>query len=251
MSMFKRPSQRVRCPPPIRGDKPKEGAFLYDIINSKPPNVFTFVKYPIYKMDDYVKALKQNHKNLGIPYVEPILPKSTPRPIPQRIDEPELEFGDRIQVILRVLKNGIVRVKVNGDIATMYEKYYRHGKLAPIKSILQAYKAHGFSTEFLEKIKKNHDRKLRYAKKVPGILEKIFDKQPVKKVKRKKEEKVEMEVEVEVEVEEEEEGEDEPLKSDEPIEDETLDVEPDEDEDEEVVDEEEYVSDGEDYSMPK
>ena len=234
MSMFKRPSQRVRCSPLIPVDRPKEGTFLYDIIISKPIEVFKFVKGPIYKMDDYVKALKQNHQNLGIPYVEPILPEPTPLPIPQRIDEPELEFGDRIQVTLRVLKNGIVRVKVNGAIATMYEKYYRHGKLAPIKTILQAYKAHGFSKEFLEKIKNNHERKLRYAKKVPGILEKIFDKQPVKKVKKKKEEKVEEEEEI---------VEDEPLKSDEPIEDETLDVEPDEDE---AVEEEEYVSDGED-----
>jgi phosphopantothenoylcysteine synthetase/decarboxylase len=247
--MFKRPSQRVRCPPPIRGDRPKEGAFLYDIINSKPPEVFTFEKQSIYRKEDYIKVLKKNQQSLGIPYIEPILPEPTPRRIPQRIDEPELEFGDRIQVILRVLKNGMVRVKVNGAIATMYEKYYRYGKQAPIKTTLQACKAHGFSKEFLEKIKKNYDKRMIYAKKVPGILEKIFDKQPVKKVKKvKKVEKVEEEEEI-VEDDEtlksDEPIEDETLKSDEPIEDETLDVEPDED-DEEVVEEEEYVSDGDD-----
>ena len=249
MSMFKRPSQRVRCPPPIRGDRPKEGAFLYDIINSKPPEVFTFEKQPIYRKEDYIKVLKMNQQSLCIPYVEPILPEPTPRRIPQRIDEPELEFGDRIQVILRVLKNGIVRVKVNGAIATMYEKYYRYGKQAPIKTTLQACKAHGFSKEFLEKIKKNYDKRMIYAKKVPGILEKIFDKQPVKKVKKvKKVEKVEEEEEIvedDETVKSDEPIEDETLKSDEPIEDETLDVEPDED-DEEVVEEEEYVSDGDD-----
>jgi hypothetical protein len=247
--MFKRPSQRVRCPPPIRGDRPKEGAFLYDIINSKPPEVFTFEKQSIYRKEDYIKVLKMNQQSLGIPYVEPILPEPTPRRIPQRIDEPELEFGDRIQVILRVLKNGMVRVKVNGAIATMYEKYYRYGKQAPIKTTLQACKAHGFSKEFLEKIKKNYDKRMIYAKKVPGILEKIFDKQPVKKVKKvKKVEKVEEEEEIvedDETVKSDEPIEDETLKSDEPIEDETLDVEPDED-DEEVVEEEEYVSDGDD-----
>tara|TARA_R110000823_G_scaffold139090_1_gene268712 strand:- start:6 stop:401 length:396 start_codon:yes stop_codon:yes gene_type:complete len=131
----------------------------------------------------------------------------------------------------------------------MYEKYYRYGKQAPIKTTLQACKAHGFSKEFLEKIKKNYDKRMIYAKKVPGILEKIFDKQPVKKVKKvKKVEKVEEEEEI-VEDDEtlksDEPIEDETLKSDEPIEDETLDVEPDED-DEEVVEEEEYVSDGDD-----
>ena len=249
MSMFKRPSHRVRCPPPIRGDRPKEGAFLYDIINSKPPEVFTFEKQSIYRKEDYIKVLKMNQQSLGIPYVEPILPEPTPRRIPQRIDEPELEFGDRIQVILRVLKNGMVRVKVNGAIATMYEKYYRYGKQAPIKTTLQACKAHGFSKEFLEKIKKNYDKRMIYAKKVPGILEKIFDKQPVKKVKKvKKVEKVEEEEEIvedDETVKSDEPIEDETLKSDEPIEDETLDVEPDED-DEEVVEEEEYVSDGDD-----
>jgi hypothetical protein len=229
--MFKRPSQRVRCPPVTRGDRPKEGAFLYNLINSKPYEVFTFEKASIYRREDYIKALKKNNQSLGIPYVEPVLPDATPRPNIERVDEPELVYGDRIQVTLRVLKNGVVRVKVNGAIATMYEKYYRHGKHAPIKTILQACKAHGFSTQFLDRVKNNHDKRMRYAKKVPGILEKIFDKQPVKKVKKVK--KVE------------DEEEDEPLKSEEPDEDETLDVEPDEEEEEEVVDEEEYFSETE------
>ena len=232
MSMFKRPSQRVRCSPPIRGDKPKEGAFLHDIILSKPPNVFTFVKGPIYMEEDYLKALKKNHQNLGIPYEEPILPKAPPPLIYKPSDEPEIKFGDTIQVTLRVLKNGTIRVKVNGSIATMYDKYYRHGKEAPIKTILQAYKAHGFSKEFLEKIKKNHEKKLRFAKKVPSILQKIFDKEPVKKPK-----KVKVVVVEELDVVEEEEEEQIPHEEGE------LDVEPDE---EEAVEEEEYVSDGDD-----
>jgi len=236
MSMFKRPSQRVRSPPPIRGDKPKEGAFLYDIILSKPTEQFEFHKRPIYKEEDYLIALKKNHENLGIPYIEPDLPKAPPYRVPVQVDEPELEFGDRIQATLRVLKNGLVPIKVNGAIATMYEKYYRRGVQAPIKTILQAYKAHGFSKEFLEKIKKKHDRILSYAKKVPSILEKIFDKQVAKKKSKKKKEEEEKKEEEDTVVEE-----DEPLKSDDPIEDETLDVEPDEEEEEE----EEYVSDAE------
>jgi hypothetical protein len=230
MSMFKRPSQRVRCPPPIRGDKPKEGAFLYDIILSKPVDKFTFHKRAVYKEEDYLKALKQNHQNLGIPYEEPILPKVPPPLIYKPSNEPEIKFGDTIQVILNILKNGTIRVKVNGAIATMYDKYYHRGKEAPIKTILQAYKAHGFSKEFLEKIKKNHEKKLRFAKKVPSILQKIFDKEPVKKPK-----KVKVVVVEELDVVEEEEEEQIPHEEGE------LDVEPDE---EEAVEEEEYVSDG-------
>lgn len=237
MSMFKRPSQRVRCPPPIRGDKPKEGTYLYDIITNKPIKVFKFVKQPVYMQESYLRALKVHYQKLGIPYTEPTFPELTARPVPKQMNEPELEFGDRIQVVLRVLKNGTVRVKVNGAIATMYEKYYHKGNQAPFKVVLQAYKAHGFSKEFLEKIKKSNDKKVEYAKKVPTILAKIFDKEPVKKVKKKKEEKEIEDAVITDELPEEELEEDQV-----PVEEGELDVEPDE---EDVVDDEEYMSDPE------
>ena len=113
----------------------------------------------------------------------------------------------------------------------MYDKYYHRGVQAPIKVILQAYKSHGFSDSFLEKIKKSYARKIAYTKKVPGILQKIFDKKPVKKIKIKKKKEIEDEEEPEPEVEE----------DDIPTEEGELDVEPDDPE--EVVEEEEYMSD--------
>jgi hypothetical protein len=229
--MFKRPSQRVRPGPPKR----VEGPFLYDIITKKPTEIFKFEKGPVYQKELYLRLLKKNYEDMNVPYVEPVLPTPTPRPNVKRIEEPELVYGDRIQVTLRILKTGLVRVKVNGSIATMYEKYYRHGLQPPIKTVLQAYKAHGFSKEFLEKVKRTHDRKITYAKKVPGILEKIFDKQVAKKIKKDKEEKKRREEEDEFVEEEEEEDVV-------PDEEGAMDVEPDEEE--EVVDEEEYVSDG-------
>jgi len=235
MSMFRPPSKRVRCPPPVRGDRPKEGTFLYDMITQKPITQFVFHKRPVYQQDIYLKALKENNKRLGIPYIEPQLPESTPYQEPTRSNEPELVYGDRVGVTLRILKNGIVRVKVSGAIATMYEKYYRRGVQAPFKTVLQAYKSHGFSPEFLEKIKKSNEKKQVFAKKVPGILAKIFEKEPVKKVKKKKVEETkdeEIDDEPEAEVEE----------DDIPADEGELDIEPDE---EEVVEEgEEYVSDG-------
>lgn len=195
-----------------------------------------FHKRPVYQQDIYLKALKENNKRLGIPYIEPQLPESTPYQEPTRSNEPELVYGDRVGVTLRILKNGIVRVKVSGAIATMYEKYYRRGVQAPFKTVLQAYKSHGFSPEFLEKIKKSNEKKQVFAKKVPGILAKIFEKEPVKKVKKKKVEETkdeEIDDEPEAEVEE----------DDIPADEGELDIEPDE---EEVVEEgEEYVSDGE------
>jgi hypothetical protein len=229
MSMYKRPSQRVRCPPPIKGDRPREGTFLYDIINTKPTTVYEYKKAPIYDKHIYLKFLEKNNKQLGIPYKEPDLPDPVPYEQPNPSNEPVLEFGDRVQVVLKVLKSGIVRVKVNGAIATMYDKYYRQGKQPPIKTIIQAYKAHGFSKEFLEKIKKSHDKKMLFAKKVPKILERIFDKEPAKKPKKEKKK----------EPEEEEPLEEEEEEDDVPDEEGQMDIEPDE---EEVVEEEEYFS---------
>jgi hypothetical protein len=233
--MFKRPSQRVKIDGEIPRSRPIEGSYLYDIIKQTPTQFYEHKKAPIYMLDSYLKMLKQNNERMGIPYVEPELPEATPLPDPVISKEPELIFGDRVQVTLRVLKSGIVRVKVNGAIATMYEKYYKKAIHPPIKEIIQAYKSHGFSKEFLEKIKKSHEKKMVFAKKVPKILEKIFDKEPVKKPKKEK--KKEPEEEIVNEVPEEEEEED-----DVPDEEGQMDIEPDE---EEVVEEEEYFSEPE------
>lgn len=235
MNMFKRPSQRVRCPPPIRGDKPKEGTFLYDIINSKPPTFYKYKKAPVYDKDIYLRFLEKNNKKLGIPYVEPDIPDAEIAPKPEPKKEPELTFGDRVYVSLKVLKSGIVRVKVSGAIATLYDEYYRHAKTPPIKKVLQAYKAHGFSKEYLDKIKRNYDKKMVFAKKVPKILEKIFEKEPVKKPKKEKKKEPEEDIENEPADEEEEED-------DVPDEEGQMDIEPDEEDD---VAEEEYFSEPE------
>jgi hypothetical protein len=97
-----------------------------------------------------------------------------------------------------------------------------------LKLVLQAYKARGFSNAFIEKVKQNEQKRLLFVKKIPTILAKIFDKEPVKKVKREKP----------------------PIEEDEPPkpqtadeeEDGTMDVEPEE-ETEEPVEEEVYFSD--------
>jgi hypothetical protein len=231
MNMYKRPSQRVRCPPSLKGDRPKEGTFLYDIITSKPTKFYEYKRAPVYDKEIYLQMLKKNNEELGIPYVEPDLPDAVPYQHPIHPNEPTLEYGDRVQVTLRVLKSGIVRVKVNSAIATMYDTYYRRGKRPSLKTILQAYKAHGFSNEFLEKIKKSHEKNMDFAKKVPKILEKIFDKEPAKKLKKEKKKKDPEEEELPEEEQEEEDNV--------PDEEGQMDIEPEE---EEVVEEEEYFS---------
>lgn len=235
--MFKRPSQRVKCPPARNVGKPQPGTFLHKLMTPGEVDCYTFEKGPIYKKEEYLRLLEKNHKSLGIPYVKPDLPEPTPYVPPEKPDEPRLEYGDQVYVSLRVLKSGIVRVKLNCAIATMYMKYYRHAVQPPFKTILHAYKSHGFSPQFLEKIKKSHERKATYAKKVPGILTKIFDKETVKKTKKMKEKEKEREDEEGVPpLDDVDEDDDTP-----PIEECELDVEPDEEEDVE----EEYVSDNE------
>ena len=205
-------------------------------MNTGEVKCYTFKKGPVYRKEEYLRLLEKNHKKLGIPYVKPDLPEPTPYAPPEKSDEPRLEFGDQVYVTLRVLKSGIVRVKLNCAIATMYEKYYRRAVQPPFKTVLQAYKSHGFSPQFLEKIKKSHERKMVYAKKVPGILEKIFNKETVKKVNKEKEKQREEEEDVPT-LDDVEDDDDTP-----PAEECELDVEPD---DEEDVEEEEYVSDNE------
>jgi len=238
--MYKRPSQRVKNDSYEHRPAPVD-SFLHKLMNPSPIEYPLHIKRPIYQQDLYLRLFKENQKFWGITYVDPQLPILSPTVYPEPRKEPELTYGDRVQVVLRVLKNGIVRVKVNGAIADMYAKYYgpgvNHDKVPPFKAILQAYKAHGFSKEYLDKITKNNDKRKSIQIRIDKVFTKIFDKEPVKKVKKEKKKKVEEIIEL-VEPEE-----DKPPVPDVQEEDETLDVEPDEDEEEE---EEEYVSDGED-----
>ena len=236
--MYKRPSKRVKVHPApalVRGTLPPE-SFLGSIIHNEPPKFYERVKQPVYQQDVYLKALKKNYEDSGLTFKDPKLPEYIQPERPQPTKEPELTYGDRVQVTLRILKSGIVRVKVNAAIADVYDKYYRHGKKPPFKTVLQAYKSHGFSKEFLEKIKMRNEKQKLFAAKVEKILEKIFDKEPVKKPKKEKKRPVEEEEEQLPEVEEEEEDD---VPEDEGGLDMELEV------DEEVVEEEEYFSEPE------
>lgn len=241
MSMYKRPLPRVRND--YTGHKPvkfTEGSFLHGLVNQDVTEYFKFQKGPVYNKDIYLRMLKHNYESVGLKYIEPILPVSIKIEKPQPVKEPKLTYGDTVYVKMRILKSGVVRIKLDASIATIHEKYYSKGKRPPSKSIIQAYKSMGFSEGFLEKIKKNFVKKEKEQKRVEKIIDKLFNKEPVKKVKKKKEE----EVKVDVELIEEEKVDEEDEEDDTPEEDEGLDVEPDaEEEVEEEPGEEEYNSD--------
>ncbi len=236
--MFKPPSKRVKHSLDTKFGRPKEGTFLYDIVNPKPYKAFEFRKQPVMYQERYLKALEKNNKDMGIPFVDPKLSNVTPPIARKKNEEPHVPFLDRVYVNLKILKSGIVRVKVVPHFLMLYENYYKQGMRPSLKQIIQAHKVMGFSDSFITKIKKSEERRLAFAKKVPRILEKIFDREPVKKVKRKEKEK-EKQVVDDLPTEEPE-VEPDPEENNASNEDCTMDVEPDQ-EDEEVV-EDEYFS---------
>lgn len=178
---------------------------------------------------------------MGIPYKDPQLPEYTHVPPVERVKEPELTFVDRVYMKMRILKNGTVRIKLDPSFAILYEKYYSKGKTPPQKCVIQAYKSMGFSSEFQEKIKKGFLKNIEQQKRIEKVIDKVFNKEPMKKTKRKKKEEEPMEV-IEEPVEDVEEEEDDE-EDDPPPEDEGMDVEPVEEEDVEEPVEEEYFSD--------
>jgi hypothetical protein len=242
--MYKRPLPRSKVVhtshEPV---KIPEGSYLHGLLNPGPTRFYKYVPAPVYKEEDYLKMLKRNNEILGIPYKDPQLPKYEKPVKPEPKKEPELTFCDRVYVKMKILKSGIVRIKLDASIATLHEKYYSKAKRPPMKSIIQAYKSMGFSPEFLEKIKKGFAKNAEQQKRVEKVLDRLFNKEPVKKSKKKKKEEDVIEEEKE-DVEDEDPPEDDEEEDDTPGEDDGMDVEPEiEDDVEEDPVEEEYFSD--------
>jgi len=233
--MYKRPPLRVREEPRPSG-RPRPGTFLDTIVNPPPSVPYVRKKYPVYQKEVYLALLKRNCKELGLEYKEPDIPDYVP---PQRSKppiEPQLTFSDKVYMKVRILKSGVIRIKLDASFANLYEKYYSKQKQPPMKSVIQAYKSMGFSPEFLEKIKTRYSKFAEHRKKVEKMIDEIFNKEPAKKPKKKKEEVIE---------EEEEEEDEEEDQDDDPGEDGEMDVEVDNDDDNEQPqeDEEAYLSD--------
>jgi len=223
------------------------GSFLYNIVYGKNDN--TIEKKPFYVQNkkDYLESLERNCKEMGIPFKKPYVEEI---PVPKKINsyvEKHIDNLDQIVVHLNVLKSGKVRVKVLPQMAVLNEKYYSKYKIPPIKSIISALKALGYSQEFMDSMMEKYKKRNALIEKKWKILEKIFDAPSTasRNKKKKADKKAEVEAaeaaevaEAETEVVEDEDPEDD----DEPEEDEAIVV--DEEGDEEEVVEDEYVSDG-------
>jgi len=101
--MYKRPSQRVKNDSYEHRPAPVD-SFLHKLMNPSPIEYPLHIKRPIYQQDLYLRLFKENQKFWGITYVDPELPILSPTVYPEPRKEPELTYGDRVQVVLRVLK---------------------------------------------------------------------------------------------------------------------------------------------------
>ena len=221
------------------------GSFLHGIVYGN-RNTQMEQREPFYVQNhqDYLNALERNYKYYGVPFKKPDVKEipdyvSNSKPI-----ENHIEYLDNVSVKLNVLKNGKVRVKLLTQMATLNENYYSKAKVPPIKNVLSALKAYGYSKEFINTTEEKYKKRQKLIQIKGKKLDKYFDTPSMsskarKKGMKKKKEK-EMEKEMEKEEEPQDEDDDEVRKDDDPEEDEGLDVE----QDEEDVVEDEYVSDG-------
>jgi len=233
--MFKRPQLReAGVSIPSRKSDIQEGTFLHSIVNPKPANRYKNIKRPIYRKEDYIRLLEKNRRDLGLEPVDIDIPdyEAPTRPVKQV--ECHIRALDRVHIQLRVLKSGVVRIKLITSLYDMYEDYYMKQQTPPLKTIIQVYKSLGYSNEFLERVIKLHDRKMKIVDNFD--LDSIFNKEMVKKQKKKKEE---LKEEEEREREDDEEDEDE----DNIGEDEEMDVECDEDDELVEQNDEEFIDD--------
>ena len=242
--MYKRPPLRVR-EEPRTSSRPRPGTFLDKIVNPPPTTRHVHKKYPVYQKDVYLALLRRNCEDLGIEYKEPDIPNYVPPQRPNPPSEPQLTFSDNVYMKVRILKSGIIRIKLDTSFVSLYEKYYSKQKQPPMKSVIQAYKSMGFTQDFLEKIKTKFSKFADHKNKVEKMIDEIFNKEPVKKPKKSKKKEEEEFIEDEVEPEEDRE-EDEEDPDDDPGEDGEMDVEIDNDDDNEEQQEdgeEAYLSD--------
>ena len=231
--MYKRPAIRPRfqSEPSCTTDV-KPGTFLHSIVRPPPTKFHTHVHQPIYRKEDYLRLYAKNRAELGLEPKELIIPDyEAPVHVPT-VPECHVRVVHPIHLQVKVLKSGIIRVKLNTVMGELHDNFYSKQKSPPLKTLVQAYKSIGYSNEFLEKIIKTHDKKMKITN---GFnLDVIFNKEPVKKPKKKKEEP-----------EEEEEEEPEEEEEEDPVEDGEMDIE--QDEEDELVDQnvEEFIDDDE------
>ena len=194
--MLKRPARRFHPPTTPNVSRPTSGV-LANIIQgfkTEPTRPQKQEKFAIQASNVYVRLLEKNYAYYGVPFKSPDIIELQPPKRRAVQDDPELGFVDKVYLKLIILKSGKVRVKLIPHFLELWNNYYSKGRKPPIKLVIAAYKAIGFSNQFLQKINTNQKKRIEFAKKIEKIIEKIFDKTTTTKrkpAKPKVKEKVE------------------------------------------------------------
>ena len=176
--MLKRPAHRFHPPTTPNVSRPTSGV-LANIIQgfkTEPTRPQKQEKFAIQASNVYARLLEKNYAYYGVPFKSPDIIELQPPKKRDIQDEPELDFVDKVYLKLVILKSGKVRVKLIPHFLELWNNYYSKGKKPPIKLVIAAYKAIGFSDVFLQKINTNQKKRIEFAKKIEKIIEKIFDK---------------------------------------------------------------------------
>ena len=186
MSMYKRPPIRTNESRGNKTTRPVPGDFIYSIIHPPPTEVPTRIRKPVYNQDNYLTLLEKNYVENNLVFKKPTLPDYTVVPILSKTSEPYIYDIDRVYMKLKILKSGIIRIKLNTSFISLYEKYYSQNKIPSMKTLVQAYKSFDFSDEFITRIKKRYEKRVAFSKKISNIIDDVLTKKNLKSVKRKK-----------------------------------------------------------------
>ena len=128
---------------------------------------------PIENIDGYIRDMKltgekeELYRKLYTPPQQPEVPKVESFQVPS---DPLTVFTN-----LRVLKSGIVRVKITVPMEPVYF-CQKKGKNAPLDVRVKAAKGFGYPDSVLEKMIRHHDATKNSAKKLDEFIDAIFGK---------------------------------------------------------------------------
>ena len=163
-------------------------ALLEYLVNPPETNWYRHERLPVYRHKDYVDALEREYLEKGLEFErskfefddleEPI---TVEKPRVRKFPDPK-----HVPVTLTVMKNNKVKVTCQTAWTTLWERYYDKGKAPPLRAIVQAYKAVGCDDDFLKKVIKSHDAKVRDSKLFAKHIQKVFKMEEKKKKVTKK-----------------------------------------------------------------
>jgi hypothetical protein len=158
------------------------------LTNPPETNWYKHERLPVYRHKDYVDALERDYLSKGLAFERAKFefddledPVTVRKPLEREFPDPK-----HVPVTVTVMKNNKVKVTCHTAWTNLWERYYDKGRSPPLRAIVQAYKAIGCDDDFLKKVIKSHDAKVRDGKILAKHIQKVFKMQEKKKKVTKK-----------------------------------------------------------------